>query len=89
MVVAKPTMAEELLLVGGLKLEKNGRQKFMCIRAGIWNKNNDNTVRNVMQTFKSMGFKVKGMKVSQLYALIGYEEQTMEVDFFGANVRIR
>jgi hypothetical protein len=37
-----------------------------------------------------MGFKVKRMKINQLWTLIGFEEQTIEVDFVGANdVRIR
>jgi hypothetical protein len=37
-----------------------------------------------------MGFKVKRMKVNQLWALIGFEEQTIEVDFVGINdVRVR
>ena len=83
-------MAEELRLVGGLKLEKNGRLKFLCIRAGVWNKEKDNAVHNVVKLFRNMGFKVKRMKVSQLWALIGFEEQTIEMDFVGINdVRIR
>jgi len=83
-------MADELRLVGGIKLEKNGSLKFLCIRAVIWNKINDKAVLNVMKMYKSMGFKVKRMKVGQLWALIGFEEETIEVDFVGANnVRIR
>jgi hypothetical protein len=80
-------MAGELHLVGGLKLEKNGRLKFLCIRAGIWNRENDNAVRNVMRMFRNMGFKVKRMKVNQLWAIIGFEEQTIEMD--SNDVRIR
>ena len=88
--IESSSMAEELRLVGGLKLEKNGRLKFLCIRAGTWNKENDNSIRKFMEIFRIMGFKVKRMKVSQLWALIGFEEQTIEMDFVGINdVRIR
>jgi hypothetical protein len=59
--IGRPNMTEELRLVGGLKLEKNGRLKFLCIRAVIWDKNRDNAVRNVMSMFKNMGFRVKRM----------------------------
>jgi hypothetical protein len=83
-------MAGELRLVGGLKLEKNGRLKFLCIRADIWNKENDNAISKFMKIFMIMGFKVKRMKVNQLWALVGFEEQTIEADFVGINdVRVR
>ena len=83
-------MAGELRLVGGLKLEKNGRLKFLCIRASIWNRENDNVVRKFMKVLRNMGYKVKKMKVNQLWALIGFEEQTIEMDFVGINdIRIR
>ena len=88
--IGMPRMAGELRLVGGLKFEKNGHQKFLCIRAGVWNKENDNAVRDIVKLFRNMGFKVKRMKINQLWILIGFEEQTIEVDFVGANdVRIR
>ena len=80
MSIVRPSMAEELCLVGGLKLEKNGRLKFLCMRAGIWTKENDNDIRKFMKIFRNMGFKVKRMKVSQLWALIGFEEQIIEID---------
>ena len=82
-------MTGELCLVGGLKLEKNGRLKFLCIRAGIWNKENDNAIRKFMKIFRIMGFKVKRMKVNQLWALIGFEDQTIEMDFGINDIRIR
>ena len=78
-------MAGELRLVGGLKLEKNGRLKFLCISADIWNKENDNAISKFMKILRIMGFKVKRMKVNQLWTLIGFEEQTIEVDFVGIN----
>jgi len=34
-----------------------------------------------LKLLKSMGFKIKRMKVNQLYPLIGFEEETIEVDF--------
>jgi hypothetical protein len=82
-------MVGELRLVGGLKLEKNGLQKFLCIRASIWNRENDNAIRNFMRIFRNMGFKVKRMKVNQLWALIGFEDQTIEMDFGINDIRIR
>jgi hypothetical protein len=43
-----------------------------------------------MKLLKSMGFKVKRMIVNQLYPLIGFEEETIEVDFVGTNdARVR
>lgn len=90
MSIVGANMYEQLRLVGGLKLEKNGQFEFVCIRASLWNKDNDNAVRRIMKLLKSMGFKVKRMKVNQLYALIGFEEETIEVDFVGANnARVR
>jgi hypothetical protein len=82
-------MVGELRLVGGLKLEKNELQKFLCIRASIWNRENDNAIRNFMRIFRNMGFKVKRMKVNQLWALIGFEDQTIEMDFGINDIRIR
>lgn len=82
-------MAEELHLIGGLKLEINGCLKFLCTRASIWNKENHNAIRKFMKIFRNMGFKVKRMKVGQLWALIGFEEQTIEMDFGINDGRIR
>jgi len=43
-----------------------------------------------LKLLKSMGFKIKRMKVNQLYPLIGFEEETIEVDFVGTNdARVR
>lgn len=90
MSIERSDLAEELRLVGGLKLEKNGHQKFLCIRASIWSKEYDNAIRKFMKIFRIMRFKVKRLKVDQLWALIGFEEQTIEMDFVGINdVRIR
>ena len=49
-----------------------------------------NAVHNFMKLFRNIDFKVKRMKVNQLWAPIGFEEQTIEMDFVGINdVRIR
>jgi len=43
-----------------------------------------------LKLLKSMGFKIKRMKVNQLYPLIGFEEETIEVDFVWDNdARVR
>jgi hypothetical protein len=71
---------EQLRLVGEIKLEKNG-----CFGIRIM------TMLFVeLKLLKSMGFKIKRMKVNQLYPLIGFEEETIEVDFVGTNdARVR
>jgi hypothetical protein len=58
LVVAKPNVAEELRSVGGLKLEKNGRLKFLCICASIRSKVNDNAIHNFMKYSETWGFEV-------------------------------
>jgi len=82
-------MYEQLRLVGGLNLEKMGNLKLYVyvLAFGI----RIATMLFVeLKLLKSMGFKIKRMKVNQLYPLIGFEEETIEVDFVGTNdARVR
>jgi len=47
-------MYEQLRLVGGLNLEKNGQFEVVCVRASLWNKDSDNAVRRI-ETIEEYG----------------------------------